>query len=609
MSVSLLAHWRTLAPSIRSRLLHGSVGSAHCLRLASRCLTAAGASGVGSGDAQTAFRLGRALLLAAWEEDPCNGQLASQVLALHGRVPWLGDATARLLAAVAGAWRAPADLGPLERLAAAGDWQGALGLAAGHVVRAADAGTCDLFWLRQALVCAELSGDAAWGADLAARALGDVPAPEMFRRGGLAPLAPLAAYLEGCRLDTSGNAADFARALGLFWGCSALVGDHVTVPEGAWLAPVERAGHCMARLGARDGALSLWRVVLAARPWHVSLILRAHDVAQGYDQPAPTPPGTTAALLYSWNKAEELDEALQALAASLDDITVVACLDNGSTDATGDVMRVWGDRMGCDRFVPVRLAVNVGAPAARNWLMQLPQVAACEYAAYLDDDAAVPADWLRHFARAVAVRPDAAAWGCRVVDWHSPALVQSVALHMVPAFEVRDVAGGAEAGTGEDGLPDAEAVYAPTLAHGLPFTVSDLHCQTTDLGRFDHIRPCVSVTGCCHLFRTHDLLARGGFALSLSPSQYDDLEHDLRAARDGRLACYDGFFAVRHKKRTGKAARMSGAQYGNGLGNRYKLHGMYDAPAVARIHRMELEALEQDLLERMARLDVLHRRG
>lgn len=103
-----------------------------------------------------------------------------------------------------------------------------------------------------------------------------------------------------------------------------------------------------------------------------------------------------------------------------------------STDATADVMRVWGDRMGRDRFVPVRLAVNVGAPAARNWLMQLPQVAACEYTAYLDDDAAVPADWLRHFARAVALRPEAAAWGCRVVDWHSPGLVQSAALHMVP---------------------------------------------------------------------------------------------------------------------------------------------------------------------------------
>lgn len=628
MHTSLLSFWRTQPAWLRERLLHGSVGSAHCLRLASDALTAAGEAGDDVAGAHALFRAGRTLLLAAWEEDPCNGQLAAQLLTLHGRVPWLGQGTERLLAAVAAAWRPPDDLAPLERLGAAGDWEGALALAASHVTGAG----CDLFWLRQVLVCADLAGSPSRAAELVTIALGETPALENLRRGGFEPLAPLALYLEGCRLAATESPADMARALAMFRGCSALVADHATAPEGAWLAPMERAGHCMARLGARDGALALWRSVLRARPWHVSLVLRAHDVALGRDVPAPGPPGKTAALLYSWNKADELDGALHALSASLDDIALVVCLDNGSTDATGDVVRLWADRMGADRFVPVHLPVNVGAAAARNWLMRMPEVAQCEFAAYLDDDAAVPRDWLRHFARAVEARPAASAWGCRVVDWHAPALVQSAALHLVPCFALPEVPAAGRSGQGHrgaagrgggdatmtagdgarassPGLPDAASAYSPALAHGLPFTVSDLHCQTTDLGRFDHVRSCISVTGCCHLFRTDELKARGGFALSLSPSQYDDFEHDLRAARAGRLACYDGFFSVRHMKRTGKAVRMSAAQYGNGLGNRYKLHGMYDAETIAQMHHMEMHALEQDLLERLAMLDALARRG
>lgn len=106
------------------------------------------------------------------------------------------------------------------------------------------------------------------------------------------------------------------------------------------------------------------------------------------------------------------------------------------------------------------------------------------------------------------------------------------------------------------------------------------------------------------MFRTAELLQGGGFSLSLSPSQYDDLEHDLRRAREGRMACYTGFLPVRHMKRSGKAVRMGAAQFGNGLGNRYKLSGMFDAAEVLAMRRREFEALERDLLRKLAALSA-----
>jgi hypothetical protein len=53
-------------------------------------------------------------------------------------------------------------------------------------------------------------------------------------------------------------------------------------------------------------------------------------------------------------------------------------------------------------------------------------------------------------------------------------------------------------------------------------------------------------------------------------------------------------------KRTGKAVRMSAAQYGNGAGNKYKLHNMYPPESIIRLRRAELDMLERHLLETLA---------
>lgn len=641
--------WQRLPLWLRIRLVHGSVGSVHRLRCAADAITRSQSPATspdhhtGSAPRDALLRIGRELLLAAWEDDPCNGQLAGQVLLLHQRMPWLHPALAALLAAVHGAWRRPADLARYERLAAQADWV----RLQRHVDDERQREPDNLFWVQQAVAVGELSGDLDWLDGHLHRAAAPL-APS--GGSGLPPLAPLFDHLHGCLAANRASAcagladggATAARhhdaALNRFRDAalavsglpvSGLIPSGLPAAErastaapgsGCWLAPVEHAAHCLVRLGDAHAALPLWDAVLAARPWHVNLALRAHDVWRGVDTPESAPAGSTAVLLYSWNKAQELDTALAHLAPGLPDVARIALLDNGSTDGTGDMVRAWADRFGADRCTAVHLPVNVGAAAARNWLMRLPEVAACDFAAYLDDDAAVPPDWLRRLAGAVRRQPDAAAWGGRTLDWHAPYMVQSADLHLTAHFRAPEGTPPDLAAFADDTPPPSgndtgnttgepqrdtlspEVAFSPARAHALPFSVSDLHAQVTDMGRFDYLRPCISVTGCCHMFRTAELLESGGFSLSLSPSQYDDLEHDLRRARAGRLACYTGFLPVRHMKRSGKAVRMGAAQFGNGLGNRYKLSGMFDTAEVLTMRRREFEALERDLLRKLAAL-------
>lgn len=451
---SLALAWQRLPLWLRIRLVHGSVGSVHRLRCAADAITRSQSPATspdhhtGSAARDTLLRTGRELLLAAWEDDPCNGQLAGQVLLLHQRMPWLHPALAALLAAVHGAWRRPADLARYERLAAQADWV----RLQRHVDDERQRDPGNLFWVQQAVAVGELSGDLDWldghlhraEAPLAPSGpsgpSGASGASGLSGLSGTAgtgsPLAPLFAHLHGCLAanrasacmghnDGTATAARHHDAALAHFRAAALTVSGLPAAErastaapgsGCWLAPVEHAAHCLVRLGDVPAALPLWDAVLAARPWHVNLALRAHDVWRGVNTPEAEPAGSTAVLLYSWNKAQELDTALAHLAPGLADVARVALLDNGSTDGTGDVVRAWADRFGADRCTAVHLPVNVGAAAARNWLMRLPEVAACDFAAYLDDDAAVPPDWLRRLAGAVRRQPDAAAWGGRTLD-------------------------------------------------------------------------------------------------------------------------------------------------------------------------------------------------
>jgi len=358
----------------------------------------------------------------------------------------------------------------------------------------------------------------------------------------------------------------------------ALIHDNLDKAEVAYKKVIEhglesfyfRLAKVMKLKGEEDKALLLMRKGLVRFPWQVSYWLALYDCLKGLNNMICPLSGQTGILLYTYNKADELDTTLNCLKQSeLYDAKIFVLL-NGCTDHTVDVASKWTDRFGPERLKIINLPVNVGAPAARNWLMHEPEVRQMDWVVYLDDDACVPPDWLGRFGVAVNAYPDAWVWGCKVVDAVNPYILQHGDIHLLPPS------------TGNE-KNDNFKVYI---------------CSNVDRGEFDYIRPCASVTGCCHLFATEKLLESGLFDLRFSPSQYDDLEHDIRLCLKERQIVYQGHLRVRHFRRTGEASSLNPAQFANSYANLYKLQHKYSREEYSKIIQMNYQRLEEDFLSK-----------
>lgn len=594
MVQSLAAYRSGLPPLAAEGLAKGSVGAQHLMRLSSLLLARV------RSPQEHAFelRLAGELLFAAWEANPLNSTAALQILRLEGGLYKLTPECRNVVSFTAGHWQPPTDTARLDNLAREGETDALAALMDEGLSREPR----NLYWLHQAWNLAQAEGRLDWFAAHLSR--------QEHRQ------QPLLRFVAGCLLlaQSGGDDAEShaqhgaAQALPIFRDLAA---EHRPRPNGEglppalhWSAPAEMYAHCLALCGDLSAARCIWAEILSSRPWHSNLALRLHD-ATLKDTPDLNPLlNNTALLLYSFNKADDLAATLRAVAPSASLFRKILVLDNGSSDATAALLRNWQAELGADLFEPVFLPVNVGAPAARNWLAGRPEVAACEYALYLDDDALVATGampdvraWLKHLALAVGRYPQAAVWGLKIRDHQLPWQAQSVDLHVEPNIP------------GSAGAAAPAAQFSLTSALTYPFAVSGLHTQAPDFGQFSYTRPCVSVTGCCHLMRSRDLQGQGpdqgGFNLVFSPSQYDDLERDLRLAVAGRHVCYHGHFSVRHLKRTGKGAHMSRAQYGNGLANSYKLAGRFTPEELSGLFAFQDALLQDDLQRKLERLDEL----
>ena len=550
--------WSALPQEIKTGLLIGGVGAPHLLALAARAMQLSSEDGP---KAVFLMSLGRELLLAAWESDPLNGVLAAQLLQfqakLSGSSAWLDEGLVALLAAIKAHYREPAEQSYYKRLISRGDFSKIFSFLETQLEREPS-----LFWLAQARSLAITEAAMDWFLNRLDKALAAVSAQ--------ANVAAVFKYIKSSLcygLDRKDEAFSLLATLPRY---------------SSWLAPLELNSRVLWERGDHERASLLWRQILKTRPWQTNLILNAHDFLSSKDKACSNElSGRVALLIYSWNKDRFLDGCFNSLCASLDDWSFIVALDNGSTDDTFQIMSAWRERFSRERMEIVRLPVNIGAPAARNWLMSLPVVRNnSDWAVFLDDDAEMPPDWLRHMAMSVKTYPRASVYGCKVRDALDSTIIQSADLHLLPS------------------RPEGKG-------QGEPFGLSTLHLQGIDLGQFDYIRPCLSVTGCCHMFRIGDLIKSGDFSLSLSPSQFDDLEHDLRmAARvfQDKAACYNGFLSIRHHNRTGRAGRRGPEEAGNALGNRHKLYNMFSAEEIEGLVKTETEYLEADLCAKVSAL-------
>ena len=322
----------------------------------------------------------------------------------------------------------------------------------------------------------------------------------------------------------------------------------------------------LVRTGDTERALRLLGDTAAAMPWHVNLVLKLRSLKRPVPPASPEETRNAAVLLYSWNKADLLEKTLHSLAASETGEALVAVLDNGSTDETRAVLDR-GETLFPGRFLRVDLPVNVGAPAARNWLLSLPEVRKRAWYAFLDDDVVLPPEWLLRLLGGARSFPESGAVGCRIKSASPPRFLQSADYNLLPA---------------------------PPEASGSRVGVMDICSGRPDTGLFSYDRPALSVSGCCHLVSRRAVDAAGGFDVRFTPSQFDDLDRDLRSAMAGLPAVYLGTLAVGHVQFSSLAKAETPAKMGHVLGNKLKLDSKYEERDLRRITEESMERLWKD---------------
>ncbi len=545
-----LSSWfETLPGSMRDRLAIGSVGNLHILETVASSLAHAANN-------PALAALCADMVLTGFAETPLCGEFAGQILNTPLIAPLLNARSRKLLHQVKQAWKRPDNLTYFKRVVQRRDMGKIKHFLESRIAQEPK----NLFWREQIMSVGMYEADYDW---LLACLDNDT----------LKDFGPVHAALMS-QLAMARN--DYAEAEKSTLAAGTIFG--------AGWSSLNQA-QARLKVGDREAGLELLLKTLRHSPWQTQAALRAFELLEGHDTDEAKLPGSLAILLYSWNKAEDLNNTLAALHASDLGHATIFALNNGSTDQTAQVLSTWQNKFGNERLEVINLPVNIGAAAARNWLMHLPKVSASNWAIYLDDDALVPPNWLGLLGSAVKRYPDAGVWGCRVVDATQPALLQAVDYHLIA-------------------LDESPRSMDLTRLNPHSVMLSNLHLQVLDKGQFNYVRPCTSVTGCCHLFCTKSLLHAGDFSLCLSPSQYDDLERDLRMVANGQFAVYQGHLRILHCKRTGRASLKETPQEANALGNKYKMLVMHEPDEIDTSTRSGLDMLRQDMSTKLARIDL-----
>ena len=545
--------WENLPEDIRSCLLQGGVGGVHLHGAANAVFQAINQAESAESRADF-YALGCDLLVAAWEGEPLSPALARTLLELHKQRPFLDSRRAGLLRFCSRQPEPDEATANSLNLAAVRDLERFEAL----LSKAQRDAPFQFYLIRQAIFTAMRENRLSWLRRFLDR---DAALPAPFKKAFLAD----AAFAEE-KWDEA--AAGYATAF-----------EAIDLP--AWRT---RRAESLYRAGQCDEAVRLWRDVHSVRPWNVNVLLRLSDVLQGRDQNGPFPAGQGAVLLYTWNKSGDIDATLESLSRTELEHGAgqakVFVLDNGSTDATPEILRKW-ERLFAGRLHIVSLPVNVGAPAARNWLLALPEVRAADWAAFLDDDVAVPTDWLRHLQAALTAFPEAGVASGHAVDHHAPMTAQWTDMHIIP-------------------LPVPDGDDSRVFRDRFKFT--SLHEQHFDFGEFNFMRPCVTAIGCCHIFTRKAMDEGGFFDVRFSPSQSDDVDHDLRRCLSGHMPVYNGHLRILHKRTTGYHKTPNRRSWASAVGNWYKLQASYTEEDVRKVYELDQRLMLEDVLGRESRL-------
>lgn len=337
-------------------------------------------------------------------------------------------------------------------------------------------------------------------------------------------------------------------------------------------------------MGETERAAAQYTSAWNATSFHPNLTLVLYDLLHPHPAlPIPETVEAPAIVLYSWNKAQELQQTLHSLRASSLGGTSITVLDNGSTDDTATMLRTmretWADRP----FTLETLPVNIGAPAARNWLLSMPQVKERPWTVFLDDDVILSADWLQQLWSTAQTHPGAGSVGGNVTDHTAPHAVQGADFFLLP--EAR----------GQRSFVDLQEhvfVYCNPVGYA-----------ESPLMRFT--RPCLQVSGCCHMISRASVEACGGFDIRFTPSQFDDLERDMRACLAGFHSVYNGNLRIRHMQHSSMKQANTPAKNGHIFGNKIKLEHIHSAKDTETMRDTARAMVRADLKRKTARLHAM----
>lgn len=251
--------------------------------------------------------------------------------------------------------------------------------------------------------------------------------------------------------------------------------------------------------------------------------------------------------LYSFNKAELLGQTLQSLAGCRIGKARIKVLLNGCTDDSRSVVQNARQMFPDNDFQIIPLQVNVGAPAARNWLIAEPDTRTADYTVFLDDDVELQPDFLGHFLTVAATDSKIGVVGCKV-------LFPGERLSYQYLFRNVSVA-----------------------KQGMLRISLDKPNQIFDNNHYDFVRETANVMGCCHLLSREALLDVPTFDLCFSPTQMDDIAHDFDLRLKGYKVVYTGLVGCIHHQKTGSKSSLlaDDKRLGNLLGNDVKFYYRY----------------------------------
>ncbi len=257
-----------------------------------------------------------------------------------------------------------------------------------------------------------------------------------------------------------------------------------------------------------------------------------------------------------WNSVGHLDRCLESLAATdyPAHLLTLYVVDNGSTDATVQLLESWAGRLPFALKIHC-LHVNTGAVPALNLAMGL---GTGEIVVKMDDDIRMRPDWLTRLTERFRQRPFAGVVGAKILDDSPEERIQCGPISQ-PPFENQ-----------QEGRADE--------------------------GQLDQAERCMHVRGCCCLYRRDALKRSGPLDVRFAPSQLDDVDHHVAFWLAGYEVIYDGGVTVWHKRSTG--GFLTRSMIGSASGNVDKLYAKWSARAFSALDIAINRSAEGRLLPR-----------